>query len=68
MFVFSPDGAKFLRGDVIETEDGPRLLPPDLKGDGQMQMCVQGFDISMEEVSMITYLKFVGFSVRDFTK
>ena len=27
----SPEGARFLRGEVIDTPEGPRLLPPNLK-------------------------------------
>lgn len=49
----SPDGAKFIHGEVIETPDGPRVLPPDVRGDGNMDYCVQGFDINMEEVRLL---------------
>ena len=49
----SPTGARFVPGQVVETEEGPRLLPPDLKGDGDLEYCVQGFDINQEESRLI---------------
>ena len=52
MVLDSPDGAKFLRGEVVDTPEGPRLLPSDLKGDGQLEMCVQGFDINNDEARL----------------
>ncbi|TRY61200.1 hypothetical protein TCAL_03203 [Tigriopus californicus] len=53
LVIDSPDGAKFIHGEVIETPDGPRVLPPDVRGDGNMDYCVQGFDINMEEVRLL---------------
>ena len=49
----SPGGAKFIPGQVVETEEGPRLLPPDIRGDGDLEYCVQGFDINQEETRLI---------------
>ena len=31
----------------------PRLLPPDVKGDGRLEMCVQGFDINAEDAVLL---------------
>ena len=50
----SPDGCKFVPGQVIDTPEGPRLLPPNIKGDGDMEFCVQGFDINQEEMKLLT--------------
>jgi len=49
----SPDGCKFVPGQVIDTPEGPRLLPPDIKGDGDIEFCVQGFDINQEEMQLL---------------
>ena len=49
----SPGGAKFVPGQVVETEEGLRLLPPDIRGDGDLEYCVQGFDINQEETRLI---------------
>ena len=49
----SPDGCKFVPGQVVDTPEGPRLLPPDIKGDGDMEFCVQGFDINQEEMQLL---------------
>jgi hypothetical protein len=38
---------------VVDTPEGPRLLPPDIKGDGNMEYLVQGFDINQEEARLI---------------
>ncbi len=40
-----------MHGEVVQTPDGPRLLPPDVH-DGQ-QFCVQGFDINVEEARLL---------------
>ena len=47
----SPDGCKFVKGEVIDTAEGPRLLPPNIAGD--MEFCVQGFDINQEEQKLL---------------
>ena len=47
----SPDGCKFVKGEVIDTPEGPRLLPPNV--DGDMEFCVQGFDINQEEQKLL---------------
>ena len=49
----SPDGCKFVPGQVVDTPEGPRLLPPDIKGDGDIEFCVQGFDINQEEMQLL---------------
>lgn len=51
----SPEGARLLKGHVVDTEDGPRLLPPDIKGDDGMDLnyIVQGFDIDQMEARLI---------------
>ena len=49
----SPDGCKFVPGQVIDTPEGPRLMPPDIKGDGDVEFCVQGFDINQEEMQLL---------------
>ena len=51
----SPDGCKFVKGEVIDTPEGPRLLPPNV--DGDMEFCVQGFDINQEEQKLLTHVK-----------
>ena len=43
----------FFLGQVIDTPEGPRLLPPDIKGDGNLEYLVQGFDINQEEARLI---------------
>ena len=47
----SPDGCKFVKGEVIDTAEGPRLLPPNIAGD--LEFCVQGFDINQEEQKLL---------------
>ena len=49
----SPDGAKLLKGQIVDTPDGPRLMPPDIKGDGVTDLVIQGFDIDPMEARLI---------------
>ena len=49
----SPDGCRFVPGQLVDTADGPRLLPPDVKGTGDIDFCVQGFDINQEEQQLL---------------
>ena len=49
----SPDGCRFVPGQLVDTPEGPRLLPPDIKGDGDIEFCVQGFDINQEEMKLL---------------
>lgn len=65
MVLDSPEGAQFLRGEIVETPEGPRLLPPDLKGDGQLEMCVQGFDINIDEARLFLGKSKSGSDVND---
>ena len=53
LVIDSPDGAKFVHGEVIDTPEGPRVLPPDVRGDGNLEYCVQGFDINIEEARLL---------------
>ena len=49
----SPDGARFVPGQVVDTPEGPRLLPPNIKADGDVEFCVQGFDLNQEEMKLL---------------
>ena len=49
----SPDGCKFVPGQVVDTPEGLRLMPPDIKGEGDIEFCVQGFDINQEEMQLL---------------
>ena len=37
---------------MVDTPEGPRLLPPNMT-DGDMEFCVQGFDINQEEMKLL---------------
>lgn len=45
-----PDGCRMVLGEVVDTPEGPRLLPANI---GDTEYCVQGFDISQEEMKLL---------------
>ena len=57
---------RLVPGTVVDTPEGPRLLPPDIKGDGiDLDYVVQGFDIDQIEARLILGGKWDGNGASD---